>query len=265
MSDLRRISTVALVIAGTCLTVAEAKAASADSCPVAGGSAEPAKAKRGLGGLLGAARGAGVGSLMGAVRGERNIVSNLESAARAAATDAVTNAAEGCAQAALAAAEDAAASDTGSANASSPAEPAKPTRKPAAAAAVKYPNDLPKPGDFSAVKAAYDGFGKVACTGCEGGFAYDGWAVFPRDEHSGKYNGDAQRIGSWPVGHVHRWTGNESNGTLTVVAEETVGGFRCRTLKYRLTKGSASAERPGLLCWGRASSFFGSESWVQVY
>jgi hypothetical protein len=134
-----------------------------------------------------------------------------------------------------------------------------------AARTAKYPHELPKPADFAATKAVYDDFGKVACMSCEGGYAYDGWAAFPRDEYSSKYNGEAQRIGSWPVGHVHRWKGNESTGTLTVVAGETVGGFRCRTLRYRLTKGSASVERPGLICWGRANSFAGSESWNEVY
>jgi hypothetical protein len=89
--------------------------------------------------------------------------------------------------------------------------------------------------------------------------------VFPRDEFSGKYDGDEQRMGSWPIGHVHRWKGNVSTGTLTVLAETEVQGFRCRTLRYRLEKSGASAERPGLLCWGRQNQFDGKDGWVKVY
>jgi hypothetical protein len=68
-----------------------------------------------------------------------------------------------------------------------------------------------------------------------------------------------------PVGKVHRWEGAESAGSLTVVREEMVGGFRCRRLQYKLVKGSASAERPGLVCWGYANPYAASEGWNEVY
>ena len=149
---------------------------------------------------------------------------------------------------------------------SSPAtsNPGRATRAPAQPT-YRYPSQMPKPADFAAVSAAYMEFGKDRCGGCEGGYAYDGWASFPRDEYSGKYNGDANRMGSWPIGHVHHWKGNISSGSLTVLGEESVEGFRCRRLRYRLERGSASAERPGLLCWGRANQFAGKESWNTVY
>ncbi|HWW55694.1 MAG TPA: hypothetical protein VN047_02265 [Sphingopyxis sp.] len=67
---------------------------------------------------------------------------------------------------------------------------------------------MPAPADFEAVKQVYTDFGKIRCTSCEGGYAYDGWPVFPR---------------------------------------------------------SASAERPGLMCWGYASQFSASEGRNEVY
>jgi hypothetical protein len=130
---------------------------------------------------------------------------------------------------------------------------------------VKYPNDLPRPAGFESVNAASTAFGKVACSSCEGGYTYDSWVSFARDELSGKYNEIGKRLGALDVGQVHRWKGVESAGTLTVLAEETVGGFRCRRLRYKLVKDRASAERPGLVCWGYGNRFSASEDWHEVY
>jgi len=259
----------ALLIAAACLSVPASAAVQAPTgCPAASAPAPAKKKKVSLGGLIGAARSAGLmGSVAGAMRGDGNLGADIKGAGKAAATRAAESALN-CAASAGAAA--------GSAptQADSPevmeldiparSQAATPTRVKAAAR-LSYPSEIAKPAGFEATRHAYDDFGKVDCSDCEGGFAYDGWAVFPRDEYSGKYNGDAQRLGGWPVGHVHRWKGNESSGTLTVVAEQTVSGFRCRTLLYRLAKGKASAERPGLLCWGRANQFAGKESWNHVY
>lgn len=248
---------------------AGAAASSGSPCPAAPAQAEK---KKGLGGLLGAARSSGLlGSVMGATRGDGNLESDLAGTARAAATDAA-NTAAACAEQAIG---DAAESKAGRRPAaeqqgrpvrsSAPASATERARRQMAAEDVKYPSRMPPPADFAAVKAAYDAFGKVRCSDCEGGYSYDGWPSFPRDEYAGKYNGDAQRLGNLPIGHVLRWRGAESNGTLTIVTEETVNGFRCRRLRYRLEKGTESAERPGLICWGRANEYAGSESWNTVY
>jgi hypothetical protein len=217
------------------------------------------KKKLGLGGLLGKARGSGLlGSVMGAARGDGNLKSDLAGVALSAATQAAESAGT-CADPAQAdVVEQPRVMRQGGVVGSSRAAPAR-------AASYTYPSDLPDPAGFAAVKEAYMEFGKDDCMSCEGGFAYDGWPVHPRDEYSSKYNGKEERMGSWPVGHVHRWKGNVSTGTLTVVSEETIEGFRCRRLTYRLTKGRAFAERPGLLCWGRANQFAGKESWNEVY
>ncbi len=137
--------------------------------------------------------------------------------------------------------------------------------KKSAVPKILYPSRRPKPEGFDAVKQAYTDFGKVRCASCEGGYAYDGWPVFPRDETPRPYNGSRHILGEFAIDHVHRWKGAESEGSLTIVSEEPVGGFRCRQLLYRLTKGGASAERPGLLCWGYANQFAGSEGWNEVY
>jgi hypothetical protein len=142
---------------------------------------------------------------------------------------------------------------------------ARATPSAAPEASVQYSSELPRPAGFEAVKAAFSQFGKVACSSCEGGFGHDSWPSFPRDEFSGKYNETGKRLGAFPVGHVHRWKGVASSGTLTVLAEETVGGLRCKKLQYRLVKGNASADRPGLVCWGYANGFARSEDWNEVY
>lgn len=142
---------------------------------------------------------------------------------------------------------------------------AKPAARKQSASTVQYPSQMPPPDGFAAVKQAYDDFGKVRCTSCEGGYAYDGWAVFPRDETPRPYNGSKHILGEFAIGHVHRWQGAEAQGSLTIVSEEPVQGFRCRQLLYRLTKDGASAERPGLICWGYANQFAGSEGWNMVY
>lgn len=220
------------------------------------------KKKFGLGGLIAKARGSGLlGSVMGAARGDGDLKSDLAGVALTAATEAAGSAAI-C-------------GDQGPEDARPAAEQPRVMRQGTAVsrtrdaraqtASYSYPSELPKPADFDVIKEAYMEFGKDDCMSCEGGYAYDGWPVHPRDEYSSKYNGSAGRMGSWPVGHVHRWKGNVSSGTLTVVSEETVEGFRCRRLSYRLSKGQTYAERPGLLCWGRANSFAGKESWNEVY
>lgn len=239
-----------LLIAAVTLSVATPVAAeTSGACPTASSSPQPAKRKFGLDGLISTAKNAGLfGSVAGSMRGDGNLMADVGGAAKAAAGRAATSGLD-CVTTSGAIGE---------------AESDQPLR-PKAAPGLSYPSEIARPAGFEAAKRSYDEFGKVDCDDCEGGFAYDGWAVFPRDEFSGKYNAEAQRLGSLPVGHVHRWKGNESTGTLTVVAEQTVSGFRCRTLLYRLEKANSSAERPGLLCWGRANQFAGKESWNEVY
>ncbi len=262
-----------LLLAAAFLAPAVASTPAA-SQPAGCESAKPAKkGGKGLGGLLSKVRGSGlIGSVVGAAGGDGDFKADLAGVAKDVAVRAA-EAAAACAYGSAAASgnEDttarAAAGHPTAANQSGSRHPASTglSSPSSTASAVRYPSELPEPPGFAATKAAFDEFGKDACKECEGGFAFDSWPAYPRDEFSSKYNGKAQRIGSWPIGHVHRWKGNVSTGTLTVVGEETVGGFRCRTLHYRLTRDTTSAERPGLLCWGKANSFAGRDSWNEVY
>ena len=138
-------------------------------------------------------------------------------------------------------------------------------RREMAANDAKYPSRMTIPAEWKEAKAAYEEFGKVKCFGCEGGYAYSGWPEWPRDEYSGKYGGAETRLSRLPIGHVHRWTANGFAGSLTIDGEEQVIGLRCRKMTYRLEKGGRSAERPSLMCWGKANEYAGSDSWVGVF
>lgn len=139
------------------------------------------------------------------------------------------------------------------------------TVSPAAAGAARYVSDIHPPADVEAQKTAFRKFGEVRCNDCEGGIDFDSRPKADFDKFSGNYNEWPRRAGNWPVGHVHRWKGKEAIGTLTVVAEEQVEGLRCRRLEYKLVKGSASAARRSLICFGLASRESSVENWHEVY
>lgn len=135
----------------------------------------------------------------------------------------------------------------------------------ASAPKANYIDSLQTPPDVEAKKAEYNKFGEVSCNDCEGGIELDGRPTFPFDEFSGRYNERAKRAGSWAIGHIHRWQGKASKGTLTVKSEERVNGFQCRRLEYRLERGGASVSRPGLICLGLANSSSDVENWHEIY
>ncbi|RHW18849.1 hypothetical protein D1610_01485 [Sphingomonas gilva] len=231
-----------------------------DACAVA---AKPKK-KRGLGGLFSAVRSSGLeGSIAGTLRGDGDLKSDLTGSARAAAERGLARAA--CADSATVTEGSSEASGDEGAARAAPISATERARREMAAADAKYPSRMPIPPEWQAAKEAYDEFGKVVCFGCEGGHAYSGWPDWPRDEFSGKYGGDEKRLSRFPIGHVHRWSANGFAGSLTIAGEETVNGFRCRKLRYRLEKAGKSAERPGLICWGKANEYAGSDSWVGVF
>ncbi|SEH17234.1 hypothetical protein SAMN05428974_2095 [Sphingopyxis sp. YR583] len=150
----------------------------------------------------------------------------------------------------------------GETNMTQPA-PAAPVR--ATAGKAGYIDDLRVAPDIEAQKASYNKFGEVSCNDCEGGIDFDGRPKFSYDQFSGQYGERAKRVGSWPLGHVHRWQGRASKGTLTIAREEQVEGFRCRRLEYRLEKAGASASRPGLICFGLANRSSEIENWHEIY
>lgn len=228
-----------------------------------------AKAKKKRPSLFGAEGSGGLFTrLEGAVRGNRSLSADVQDTARRGAAQGMN---EATSIAACRAAEQVERKDEDAAE-----QPVAATRPPAetstqraarrqSEADAQYPSRMAIPAEWKTAKDAYTEFGKVRCTGCEGGFAYSGWPDWPRDEHSGKYGGGETRLSRLPIGHVHRWTANGFAGSLTVNSEERVNGFRCRKMTYRLEKDGRSAERPSLMCWGKSNEYAANDSWVGVF
>ena len=206
--------------------------------------------------------------LEGAARGQRNLGRDIKDTAQTGAEQRAREAATvaGCKASEKAEPKAAsAASHTGREVRPAPETATQRAARQQAESDKQYPSRMEIPQEWRTAKEAYTEFGKVRCTGCEGGFAYAGWPSWPRDEFDGKHNGAETRLSRLPIGHVHRWTANGFAGSLSIDAEETVNGFRCRKMTYRLTKDGKSAERPGLMCWGKSNQFAASDSWVGVF
>lgn len=124
--------------------------------------------------------------------------------------------------------------------------------------------DIARPADAPERKKAFETFSRVHCNDCEGGYAYDAWA-----KHHVKvgyeYNAFENRIGGLALGEAVTWQGAASRGSITVVGEDPVDGFRCKQLTWALVKGAERAERPGLYCFGYAGPSSGAETWVEIY
>jgi hypothetical protein len=147
-----------------------------------------------------------------------------------------------------------------------PAPPSAPAPWPINAGSpdVQRPGELEFSAETKALATAFDAFGRVSCSSCEGGRSYDSWAR--KSLNLGREFGAwEKKLGGLALGQTLDWTGVESTGRITVVSETPVGGFRCKQLKWELFKGSARAERPGLVCFGYSGSYAGSESWNEVF
>lgn len=152
------------------------------------------------------------------------------------------------------------------ANASAPAPAPPPIAAAPPKTQISAPGKIVISADIKAQKEAFDEFGRVSCNDCEGGRSYDSWAQrFFGGELAGEYNGWAKKLGNLKVGDRLTWRGQQSRGSLTVISETPVDGFRCKQITYRLDKGSTQAERPGLVCWGKLNEYAASDSWVEVY
>jgi hypothetical protein len=129
---------------------------------------------------------------------------------------------------------------------------------------VKFPSDLDFSPELEAQKKAFVEFSKVKCGDCEGGYGYDAWAqqIVRLD---GSYKAWEKKLGGLAMGEKLSWKGVQSTGSITVVGEEAVNGWQCKQLKWELKKGQAGAERPGLICFGKAGPYDGSDSWTIVF
>lgn len=136
----------------------------------------------------------------------------------------------------------------------------------AAEQAYRRPGLIPVSADIKARKEAFDEFGKVACDSCEGGYAFDSWAnQFFYSELRDQKNGWESKLAKLQPGETINWQGSESYGTIALRGDERIGGFDCKAFDWTLEKGAASAQRDGLVCWGKASDYSASDSWVEVY
>lgn len=147
--------------------------------------------------------------------------------------------------------------------ATTPADAPVPSKRAAKISEVGRPSDLPKPANAAEEKQAYEDFSRYSCSDCEGGRGYDAWARQILGQTG--WNKWESKVGALAVGETLTWQGVKANGVLKVVSEDPVGGFPCKQIHYRLTKGSASAERDGLFCFGRSGPYSGSDTWVEVY
>ncbi|TAJ72537.1 MAG: hypothetical protein EPO51_10615 [Phenylobacterium sp.] len=188
----------------------------------------------------------------------------LKNLARQAAAAAIQNAATPPTPAAAAGgeAQEEAAQPTQDAQTDQAAATSGPAPWPtnAGARTVRYPSDLDFSPELEAGKKAFVEFSKVRCSDCEGGYSYDAWAQ-QMVRLDGSYKAWEKKLGGMALGETLSWKGAQSKGLITVMSEEPVNGWPCKQLKWELDKPGAHAERPGLICYAKESSYSGSDSW----
>lgn len=130
---------------------------------------------------------------------------------------------------------------------------------------INYSTSLRRPGqlEFSpedqAGRARFDEFGKVRCSDCEGGYAFETWVRHAIPSLWGPHVLE-NRLGGMAVGEAIRWTGGRgAQYALTVTSEHAIGPWPCKQLRWTAVRGSEAAERPGLIC--KAT---GSDNWTEV-
>lgn len=262
MNNLRapsRQSRLTLLCASTFIAALGAMPAAAnaqDSCPGASAPNGKVFGKR-FGKLMGAA---GVAAITGRKAAAR-------AAADAAVRDTVDSARENAvAEAAASGCRDDETPPPVDNDASAPAQKNARARKSAPATSYSRPGEMTIPAEIKAQKSAFVEFSKVPCSDCEGGYDYEAWAS--RYFHS-ELLGDAKawtaKLAKMEPGDRLNWQGKQNYGTITMRERAPVGGFDCKIYDWLLEKGKASARREGLICWGKASSFSASDSWVEVY
>ncbi|WP_033074264.1 hypothetical protein [Sphingopyxis sp. MWB1] len=128
------------------------------------------------------------------------------------------------------------------------------------------PDQIPVPAEIKAQKAAFNEFGKVFCSDCEGSYSYDSWAkLFFYSELQGNPHAWVKKLAAMEAGDAVTWEGTVSTGTITMQGLEQRYGFDCKVYIWTLRKGGASAEREGLLCRGAPDEFVATNNWVEIY
>lgn len=128
------------------------------------------------------------------------------------------------------------------------------------------PDLIPVPAEIKAQKKAFDEFGKVFCSSCEGSYSYDSWAKpFFYSELQGNPHAWVRKLVAMDAGDMVTWQGSESRGTITLQGLEQRYGFDCKVYVWTLKKDGASAEREGLICRGAPDNYVATDNWFEVY
>jgi hypothetical protein len=135
-------------------------------------------------------------------------------------------------------------------------------------APINYPSaQVKRAGEFKfsaetlAKVKAFEGFAAVRCSDCEGGMTYDSSIRLIRPPWLGDRPVQAV-IAGLKVGQAYTWKGEASVGALTVLSEQPIGPFPCRQVRYTLTRGKQTAERPGLFCFTKGE--YTDPAWTEI-
>lgn len=112
---------------------------------------------------------------------------------------------------------------------------------------LKTPWDLKFSAELEARRRAYQLFGYIPCSTCEGGKQDDG----SPGRHLPNYmdsNPEGKLITRMTVGQSWSWKGIQTAGKFTILSEGPVGPFQCRQIRWELKRGKESATRPSLFC-----------------
>jgi len=112
---------------------------------------------------------------------------------------------------------------------------------------VYSPRDYKFSAAVEAEKKAFDLFGRVSCSDCEGGYDYEDW---PQRHlpNKGVFNPFPKFVEGLALNQSWSWKSRAATGKLTVTSEEPVGPFKCKQVRWELTRGTKTVSRPSLFC-----------------
>ncbi|MFS2109678.1 hypothetical protein ACCC88_08325 [Sphingomonas sp. Sphisp140] len=112
---------------------------------------------------------------------------------------------------------------------------------------VYSPRDYKFSAAMEAEKKAFDLFGRVSCNDCEGGYDYEDW---PQRHlpNKGVFNPFPKFVEGLALNQSWSWKSRAATGRLTVTSEEPVGPFKCKQVRWELTRGAKTVSRPSLFC-----------------
>ena len=113
-------------------------------------------------------------------------------------------------------------------------------------------------------KADLVAFGKSRCHDCEGGYAYDTSVRLLVPGWTRETKPFEQRVSGMKPGDSFTWKGQASVGRFEVTGDQRVGAFSLQAGQIRPDPREASAERPGLFCFGKLE-YSTLDEWIEVF